>query len=166
MRLKVFLAALAMTGGVATAQVITHEASVIDNKGQTIGSAKLSGGPHATVIRLSLRTGALTPGWHGIHLHSTGNCSDHAKFQASKGHVNPDNKKHGLLNPDGPDHGDLPNIFANADGSVNAELATPTLLKALRDADGAALVIHANPDDHMAQPIGGAGARVACAVIK
>jgi Cu-Zn family superoxide dismutase len=27
-------------------------------------------------------------------------------------------------------------------------------------------VIHANPDDHMAQPIGGAGARVACGEIK
>jgi Cu-Zn family superoxide dismutase len=41
-----------------------------------------------------------------------------------------------------------------------------TTLAALRDADGSAVVIHANPDDHMAQPIGGAGPRVACAVIK
>jgi Cu-Zn family superoxide dismutase len=36
----------------------------------------------------------------------------------------------------------------------------------LRDGDGSALVIHANPDDHMTQPIGGSGPRVACAVIK
>ena len=36
----------------------------------------------------------------------------------------------------------------------------------LLDADGSALVIHANPDDHSSQPIGGAGDRVACAVIK
>jgi Cu-Zn family superoxide dismutase len=34
------------------------------------------------------------------------------------------------------------------------------------DADGAALVIHANPDDYRSQPIGGAGDRVACAVIR
>ena len=32
--------------------------------------------------------------------------------------------------------------------------------------DGSAVVIHANPDDHMTQPIGGAGARVACGVVK
>ena len=36
----------------------------------------------------------------------------------------------------------------------------------LLDADGSALVIHANADDHSSQPIGGAGDRVACAVIK
>ena len=36
----------------------------------------------------------------------------------------------------------------------------------LKDADGSALVIHANPDDHMSQPIGGAGARIACGVIR
>jgi Cu-Zn family superoxide dismutase len=36
---------------------------------------------------------------------------------------------------------------------------------ALSDADGAALVIHAGRDDHRAQPIGGAGARIACGAI-
>jgi Cu-Zn family superoxide dismutase len=39
-------------------------------------------------------------------------------------------------------------------------------LPALKDADGSAVVIHANADDHMAQPIGGAGARVACAEVR
>ena len=43
---------------------------------------------------------------------------------------------------------------------------TAVTLKGLRDADGSALVVHLNADDHMAQPIGGAGARVACAVVK
>ena len=35
---------------------------------------------------------------------------------------------------------------------------------ALLDADGTALVIHAEPDDHLTQPIGGSGPRIACAV--
>jgi Cu-Zn family superoxide dismutase len=37
---------------------------------------------------------------------------------------------------------------------------------ALSDADGSALVFHANADDQTTQPIGGAGDRVACAVVK
>ena len=35
----------------------------------------------------------------------------------------------------------------------------------LLDEDGSAVVIHANPDDHLTQPIGGAGGRVGCGVI-
>ena len=47
--------------------------------------------------------------------------------------------------------------FVTAKGS-----ATST---ALMDADGSALIVHANADDGLTQPIGGAGERVACALI-
>ena len=74
---------------------------------------------------------------------------------------------HGLLNPNGPEGGDLPNIWAAADGSAAMEtLSTLFVLSDLSDSDGAALIIHEARDDHMSQPIGGAGGRVACAVIK
>ncbi len=162
-------AALLLSSGVAHAQDTSHTADVLNNKGASIGSIELKGGGNGTVLRVQLKSGALTPGWHGIHLHANGDCSDHEKFTASKGHVNHAQKKHGLLNVEGPDEGDLPNIFANADGSVNAELSTRTLLtgaRGLKDADGSAIIIHASPDDHNSQPIGGAGARVACAVIR
>jgi len=53
-----------------------------------------------------------------------------------------------------------------ADGVGNTEVySTLVKLADLKDADGSAVVIHASPDDHMAQPIGGAGARVACAEV-
>ena len=43
-----------------------------------------------------------------IHIHSVGTCEDPDKgFVASKGHLNPDDRKHGLMNPEGPDAGDL-----------------------------------------------------------
>lgn len=147
----------------------TIEVPLLGNDGKPIGKVMLRGGSGPTVLRVSVEAGKLTPGWHGIHLHAVGDCSDHDKFQASKGHVNHGGRKHGLLNAEGPDAGDLPNVFAAADGSVNAEIGSPTPLAGadgLRDADGSAVVLHAGEDDHATQPIGGAGARVACGVIK
>lgn len=171
---KLFLIALA--GAVlapltaAWAQSIeTVEAALVGNDGKELGTVVLRGGTGPTVARITIGPGTVTPGWHGVHFHAVGDCSDHDKFQASKSHVNHGGRKHGLLNPEGPDDGDLPNVFAAGDGSVNAEISSPTPLggpNGLRDADGSALVVHAGADDHMAQPIGGAGARVACAVIK
>ena len=38
-------------------------------------------------------------------------------------------------------------------------------MPALLDEDGSAVIIHENPDDHMAQPIGGAGGRIGCGII-
>jgi len=87
----------------------------------------------------------------------------------SKAHVNHDQSKHGLLNAEGPDEGDLPNLYVGQDGSAQAEVSSETPLNGeggLKDGDGSALIIHANEDDHTAQPIGGAGDRVACGVIK
>jgi len=169
MRIAMTIALVALSSGAATADVTSHETSMLNNKGQAIGSALFTGGAKWTTIRITFKAGSLTPGWHGIHLHAVGDCSDHDKFQASKGHVNHAGTKHGLLNPDGPDDGDLPNINAAADGSVNAEVATARPLtgaNGFKDGDGSALVIHANADDHTSQPIGGAGDRIACGVVK
>ncbi|ACA16836.1 superoxide dismutase copper/zinc binding [Methylobacterium sp. 4-46] len=149
--------------------VQVYEAPVVNNKGATIGKIQIRDGANALVLRLTIEPGGVSPGWHGIHFHAVANCSDTAKFELSKGHVNHESSKHGLLNPDGPDEGDLPNVFANADGSVNAEVSSETALTGeggLKDADGSALVIHAGEDDHATQPIGNAGARLACAEIK
>lgn len=164
------IAALGLAGPAIAQGVQTFEGQVVGAKGEPIGKVAIRGGKEATVVRITINAGGLTPGWHGVHFHEVGDCSDAGKFQLSKGHVNHDDDKHGLLNPDGPDDGDLPNIFANADGSANAEVATEEVRldgrKGLRDKDGSALVIHAGEDDHTSQPIGNAGARVGCVVIK
>jgi superoxide dismutase, Cu-Zn family len=164
------LAAAALAGPAAAQNVQIFESQVTGAKGEPIGKISIRSTENATVLRLTINAGGLTPGWHGIHFHAVGDCSDTGKFELSKGHVNHEQAKHGLLNAQGPDQGDLPNVFANADGSVNAEVASESVSLAgdqgLKDADGSALVIHANEDDHATQPIGGAGARVACAVIK
>lgn len=148
---------------------------VVGRDGGAIGQVQFVEAPHGVLIRMEFSPGALEPGWHGLHLHTRGDCSDFAAgFQASGGHLGMGQGiAHGLRNPQGPEAGDLPNIFA-APGPFGAEIFSPyvTLHSAavgdrlpLLDADGAALIIHAGPDDHMTQPIGGAGARIACVAL-
>ena len=146
----------------------TFEGTIRDAKGDAIGKMTIRDGANALVMRVSIQPGGLPPGWHGMHFHAVGDCSD-AKFLNAKAHLNHDQSKHGLLNPDGPDEGDLPNLYVAQDGSANAEVTSETPLNGeggLKDGDGSALIVHANEDDHATQPIGGAGDRIACAVIK
>jgi len=94
-------------------------------------------------------------------------CSDPAKFEHAAGHIQKSSTDHGLLYVHGPENGDLPNISAASDGSAATEVFTTLLtVSELQDADGSALVIHANPDDHTSQPLGNSGDRVACAAIR
>ena len=146
------------------------EATLINAAGANVGRAILTQGPTGLLIRIE--ADGLTPGWHGVHIHATGQCA--APFTSAGGHINHAEPKapHGLLNAQGPDDGDLPNIHADAQGRVRAEVFTTRARIAadgpgrwLWDADGSALVIHANVDDHSSQPIGGAGDRVACGIM-
>jgi Cu-Zn family superoxide dismutase len=168
--ITMFVAGALAAPALAQQGIDTFEGPIVGAKGQPIGKVSIRSGENATVLRITISAGGLTPGWHGAHFHQVGDCSDTGQFQLSKGHVNHESAKHGLLNPDGPDEGDLPNLYANADGSVNAEVSSEGIVlmgeQGLKDADGSALVIHANEDDHFNQPIGNAGGRVACAVIK
>ncbi len=146
--------------------------------GEDMGGAVLTDALGGVLIRFDVK--GLTPGWHGVHLHMIGDCSDGADgFKASGGHINPDNVEHGFLNPIGFHRADLPNLYADADGTVKAEFfraglnLRPSEQGAaingpypLFDDDGSTIVIHANTDDQLTQPIGGAGARIACAAIK
>ena len=130
--------------------------------GDPIGTVVMEAGPTGYLLSVTLR--GLAPGPHGIHIHEVGACSP--DFGASGGHINPDGRQHGLLNPDGPDDGDLPNVYAGEDGTVRAELFTTRADAAvIMDQDGAAIVVHESGDDHTTQPIGGAGGRVACGVL-
>ena len=163
------------TATAAIAQTSAPEAvksDIVQAGGGKIGEVTLTNGRSGVLLRLT--ASGLTPGWHAMHFHATGDCSDQG-FQKSGAHINHEDHKtpHGLLNPEGPDFGELPNIHVAADGTVNAEafsalvsLDAASSRPNLLDADGSALVIHASPDDHVTQPIGGAGARVACAVIR
>ncbi len=160
-------------GGAASAQtqdkVLTEK--VIGPNAADHGTITITDAPKGVLLRLELK--GLPPGWHGMHFHEKGDCGDD-KFMNAGAHVHAVTPVvHGFLKEDATDSGDLPNLFVAADGTATAELySTYVSFKGeggrppLLDADGSALIIHVNPDDYTTQPIGGAGARIACAVIK
>jgi len=164
------LASLVATATLAAEGPADIGVDLKDPAGTSIGTAVVSEAPNGVLIRIQAR--GLAPGWHGLHLHEKGDCSK-ADFSSAGPHVHTKpTLVHGLLNPDANEAGDLPNLYAAADGSAHAELfSTYVSLGAtasratLTDKDGSSLVIHAQPDDHKTQPIGGSGARIACGVI-
>ena len=156
----------AVAPGVACAADMAS-AEIVDVDGTVIGKATFEQTPTGVLLFVDVRD--LPPGAHGIHLHATGSCAP--DFKAATGHINPGKVAHGLRNPDGPDNGDLPNLHAAADGTARAEFFTTRVSVSggaappLLDEDGSAVIIHENPDDHMTQPIGGAGGRIGCGVV-
>ncbi len=143
-------------------------APIINNAGEEIGSIHLKQGPRGVLMNISVRD--LPPGKHGMHFHAVGSCTPLENFTGAGGHIMPKGLPHGFLHPDGPHAGNLPNLIVRADGTAEVELYSNLLMLdrgagAILDADGSTLMIHTNEDDHVTQPIGGSGGRIACGEI-
>jgi len=153
--------------GQASAQ--TAKADLLNAKGEKVGTLTLT--QEADRVRVAVEVSNLPPGFHGFHIHAVGKCEP--PFTSAGGHFNPTNQSH-------PNHaGDLPNLLVNADGKASAVLNTARFKVAdIFDADGSALIIHADPDNHAniasryrpdpdtaTLSTGDAGGRIACGVI-
>jgi len=137
-----------------------------DRQGRTVGTVTVTETPHGLLVRGTVE--GLPPGPHAIHFHETGKCEP--PFASAGGHFNPAQKTHGVLSPGGPHAGDLPNLMVPASGKLDFEIFAPGLSLstgpgAVLDADGTALVVHAKADDHLSQPSGDSGDRIACGVL-
>ncbi len=159
------LAGCTSVGQVPTARV--GQATLSFASGLPAGTAQLYA--DGVGLRLAVAATGLTPGAHGFHLHSTGKC-EAPGFASAGGHLNPAGRRHGTAAAGGAHLGDLPNLTVGANGSGAASEALPgsadAALAAIFDADGTAVVIHADPDDYRTDPAGNAGARVACGVLR
>lgn len=141
-------------------------ASLRDAAGRTMAQATATQVEQG--IRLRIDANGFGPGGHGIHIHAVGRC-DPPSFDSAGPHWNPTDRLHGLQNPQGAHRGDMPNLIIGADGRGTLEYVIPHARLTggafpLLDADGAALVIHAQPDDQTTDPSGNSGARMACGV--
>ncbi len=136
--------------------------SLHDPQGRGVGEARVVDSPNGLLIHVAFYN--LPPGELGFHVHEKGLCEP--DFEAAGEHLEPGNRRHGLLREDGPHAGDLVNLHVAKDGRVQAVVRAPALrLAELEDGNGAALVIHAGPDDYESHPTGDAGDRIACGVI-
>jgi Cu-Zn family superoxide dismutase len=108
----------------------------------------------------------LNPGQkHAFHIHQYGDCTAPDGMSAG-GHYNPEGHPHGLPEADKRHAGDLGNIQADDQGKAHYEITVEnvTILGHHNPILGRGVIVHAKPDDG-GQPVGNAGARIACGVI-
>lgn len=138
---------------------------------------------YATVTVETVANHILTPGFHGLHIHSAGRCDANSvaptggpsgDFNSAGGHF----QVSGHTNH--PASGDLTSLEVRSDGGAKLVTTTDAFTAAdLRNSSGTALIIHAGPDnfgnipsrygatgaDEETLATGDSGKRVACGVI-
>lgn len=177
----IILAAVVATGGTAFGQEKSASGAGIvrahaDIKGDGIaGTAEFVESQQGAgkIVNVTVTLSGLKPGVHGVHLHAVGKCE--APFTSAGGHFDPGPA--GNMDPDAnhPFHmGDIPPITAAANGKATMKIATTRVTLSdgplsLFDADGSAIIVHANPDQGITgEPRSGVsgGPRIACGVIE
>ncbi|MXX99702.1 MAG: superoxide dismutase family protein [Chloroflexi bacterium] len=143
----------------------TASAQVMGPEGESLGTVTFTQAERGVLVQADLS--GLTPGAHGFHIHETGSCAP--DFSAAGDHFAPSGIEHGYFNPEGHHAGDLPNIYAGADGITRADFFSGAISLAdgepnsLFDEDGSAIIVHEKGDTYGADA--GAGGRVGCGVV-
>lgn len=164
------IGALAVTGAGAQGDDRRYAGVLRDGDGDRVGTVTLTQRSRVTQVDVTAR--GLSRGFHGFHVHERGVC-DGPSFESAGGHVARSGQDHG-------DHvGDLPVLLVRRDRRTRATAYTDRFtIDGLRDSDGSAVMIHADPDNYGNVPgrygrpdketrdTGDAGDRVACAVVR
>lgn len=169
-RIAICLVAFAALSTPVFSQEKTATANIMDLEGKSLGILELE--MMDGHVHISGELSGLPPGDHGIHIHEKGVCDAAGKFESAGGHFNPSAHQHGKDNPEGPHAGDLPNITVQPEAAAAlVDLTSEGVSlsdgnEALLSGDGAAIVVHADPDDYKTDPSGNSGDRIACGVIE
>jgi Cu-Zn family superoxide dismutase len=152
---------LVMSAGVlgAAGQQGGSKVELKNAQGQSVGSVSLSPA-RSGGVSMAFDLKNLPPGRHAIHFHESAKCEAPA-FESAGPHYNPETRKHGLFNPDGPHAGDANNFTVRKDGTAKGNLVASRMTLNARTA----LVVHAQADDLKTDPAGNSGDRIACGVV-
>ena len=179
---RTWLGVLAIAGGVlllspgVQADHPEGDARLRDQGGVPVGRVQFEQLGDGVLVTARVR--ALPPGFHGFHIHGTGQCVP--PFTGAGGHFNPGGGPHGQH------AGDMPVLLVNENGTGQTSFVTDRFtIHQLDDADGSAVIVHQNPDTYANIPeryhshtedtfgpdsetlaTGDAGARLACGVIR
>jgi Cu-Zn family superoxide dismutase len=134
---------------------------------------EIANGNNGHMVQVVLSIQNAPPGLHGVHLHAVGKCEGPA-YTSAGGHFDPGPA--GDPNPDTnhPFHmGDLPNVTVGPNGTGMFNVYTTRVTMGgptgMFDADGTAIIIHANLDPGIGGPAGSGisgGPRLACGVLE
>jgi Cu-Zn family superoxide dismutase len=161
--------------GVTVNQNIIQKATAKMSGGKISGTVEFNEYQVANggLIQVVYNLQGLPPGMHGVHIHTVGRCEP-PDFASAGGHFDPGPAGNTDADLNHPYHsGDLPNIVAGTTGAVQVTSYTTRFnlggpLSPI-DADGAAIVIHQNPDTNQTgtkgQGVGG-GTPIACGIIE
>jgi superoxide dismutase, Cu-Zn family len=167
MRLLIFISILLLFTACQSKDEKSREVEMYNASGDMVGTATFS--EQADGVQVKVKIEGLPPGYHGIHIHEYAKCEG-PDFKSAGNHFNPTGAEHGLMHPKGSHVGDMPNIEADAQGVVNAELMLPqaTLLdgkSSLTAGEGTSIIVTQNEDDGMSQPGGDSGERIICGTL-
>ncbi|HXT68534.1 MAG TPA: superoxide dismutase family protein [Vicinamibacterales bacterium] len=152
---------------------ITGTAEFREVDAQTSGDHDMKFMTGMKAVEITVTVSGLKAGAHGLHLHAVGKC-EAPGFTTAGGHFDPGPSGVGDPDTNHPFHmGDLPNLVAGAAGKATIKTVTNRVTLgdgplSLFDADGSAIIIHANPDQGVtgeAKSGLSGGPRVACGVI-
>ncbi len=159
-------------------------ADLADVDGESVGEAVFTKKDGS--VEVAVTTKGMKPGFYGLHVHEVGTCEadsaapddsgDTGDFLSAGGHIpGQSGAKH-------PDHaGDLPTLLVTEEGTGTIRVSTDRLDESLLlDDDGAAVMIHSDPDNFANIPTryaengpdkdttsaGDAGDRLACGVVQ
>ncbi len=165
------LAAPAAAAGGASGAL--HASAELKNTGgEVVGWARFTEDANG-ILHVNVHVRGLSEGLHGIHIHRVAGCTlgTTPAFSSAGTHHALAGQSHGLDDPPGAHAGDLPNLVVNGAGKghLNATSDRATLSAgpvSVFDANGSALVIHADEDDQEStSSTGNSGIRIACGII-
>jgi Cu-Zn family superoxide dismutase len=146
-------AATALAGTMVIAQTPGGMKARAEIKGDGItGRAELVERKQGTgsIVEITVTASGLKPGLHGVHLHAVGKCE--APFASAGGHFDPGPASNTDPDANHPFHmGDIPNLEVGQDGKGTLEAVTTRVTLSpgplsIFDADGTAMILHANED--------------------